>query len=66
MSDLDLAAPLPYQLAVLAARVSRGFADSHRAEFGLPIPQWRALVHLAHADAVSVREIYARVDMDKS
>ncbi len=66
MTDFDPAAFLPYQLAVVAARVSRGFADRYRAEFGLTIPEWRVLAHLAHADAVSVREIHARVDMDKS
>ncbi|MBP9184010.1 MAG: winged helix-turn-helix transcriptional regulator [Fuscovulum sp.] len=66
MHDFDLSAFLPYQLAVAAARVSKGFADRYRAEFGLSIPEWRVLAHLAGADAVSVREIHARVDMDKS
>ncbi len=66
MPQFDLAAFLPYQLAVAAARVSRGFADRYRAEFGLSIPEWRVLAHLAHSDSVSVREIHARVDMDKS
>ena len=62
----DLSAFLPYQLAVASARVSRGFADRYHAEFGLSIPEWRVLAHLAQSDAVSVREIHARVDMDKS
>jgi len=62
----DLAAFLPYQLAVAASRVSRGFADRYRQEFGLSIPEWRVLAHLAQSGAVSVREIHARVDMDKS
>lgn len=66
MHDFDLSAFLPYQLAVAAARVSKGFADRYRAEFGLSIPEWRVLAHLAGDDAVSVREIHARVDMDKS
>ena len=66
MHDFDLSAFLPYQLAVAAARVSKGFADRYRAEFGLSIPEWRVLAHLAQSDAVSVREIHARVDMDKS
>ena len=66
MPDFDLSAFLPYQLAVAAARVSKDFAVRYRAEFGLSIPEWRVMAHLAGGDAVSVREIHARVDMDKS
>ncbi|WP_102225980.1 MarR family winged helix-turn-helix transcriptional regulator [Acidimangrovimonas sediminis] len=66
MTDFDLNDFLPYQLAAAAARVSRAFAERYRAEFGISIPEWRVLVHLNHAGAVSVREIHARVDMDKS
>lgn len=66
MSTFDLSAFLPYQLAVVSSRVSRDFADLYRAEFGLSIPEWRVLAHLAQSGAVSVREIHARVDMDKS
>ena len=62
----DLSAFLPYQLATAAARVSRGFAERYRVQFGLSIPEWRVLAHLAQSGAVSVREIHARVDMDKS
>jgi DNA-binding MarR family transcriptional regulator len=64
--SFDLSAFLPYQLAVASARISKGFAERYRAEFGLTIPEWRVLAHLAQSDAVSVREIHARVDMDKS
>ena len=66
MHRFQLSAFLPYQLAVAAGRVSRAFSDRYRAEFGLSIPEWRVLAHLAGGDAVSVREIHARVDMDKS
>lgn len=62
----DLSAFLPYQLATAAARISRGFAARYRTDFGLSIPEWRVLAHLAQSGAVSVREIQARVDMDKS
>lgn len=64
--SFDLADFLPYQLAVASSRISREFAEKYRAEFGLTIPEWRVLAHLAQSDAVSVREIHARVDMDKS
>lgn len=64
--SFDLTDFLPYQLAVASSRISRAFAERYRAEFGLSIPEWRVLAHLAQSDAVSVREIHARVDMDKS
>lgn len=64
--SFDLSDFLPYQLAVATSRISRAFAERYRAEFGLSIPEWRVLAHLAQSDAVSVREIHARVDMDKS
>ncbi len=58
---------LPYQLAVLAARVSREFSTLYKAEFGITIPEWRVVAHLSQADGpLSVREIHERVDMDKS
>ncbi len=64
--SFDLSAFLPYQLAVVASRASKAFAALYRRETGLSIPEWRVLAHLAQSDAVSVREIYARVDMDKT
>jgi DNA-binding MarR family transcriptional regulator len=65
MEDFDLTRFLPYRLAVAAARVSRGLAR-HYADFGLTIPEWRVLAHLAGGGALSVKDITARVDMDKS
>jgi DNA-binding MarR family transcriptional regulator len=64
--SFDLSAFLPYQLAVVSSRISRAFAERYKREFGLSIPEWRVLAHLAQSDAVSVREIHERVDMDKS
>ncbi len=64
MSDFDLNAFLPYQLAVAAAHVSRGFAELYRAEFGLSIPEWRVLAHLAQSGTVSVREIQAAARLE--
>lgn len=62
----DLSAFLPYQMAVTAGRLSRDFSELYRREFGLSIPEWRVMAHLAQSEAVSVREIHLRVDMDKS
>ncbi len=62
---LDLDGFLPYQLNVLAARLSRGLADIYQRRFGITIPEWRVMAHLARATAISVKDIHARVDMDK-
>jgi len=64
--SFDLSSFLPYQLAVASSRISREFSERYKREFGLSIPEWRVLAHLAQSDAVSVREIHERVDMDKS
>lgn len=57
---------LPYQLVVLAGRVSRDFSTIYREKFGFGVSEWRVLAHLSQAGSVSVREIHAKVDMDKS
>jgi len=64
--DFDLNGFLPYQLSVLAGRVSLGFSDLYKQKFGITIPEWRVVAHLSQAGSVSVREIHQRVDMDKS
>ena len=66
MTDFDLTEFLPYQLAAAAERVSRDFADLYRREFGISIPEWRVLAHLNQSGEVSVRDIEARVGMEKS
>jgi DNA-binding MarR family transcriptional regulator len=62
----DLDGFLPYRLSVAAARVSRRFARLYEAESGISMPEWRVLAHLSRAGSVSIRDIHARVDMDKS
>ncbi|MBT0781741.1 MarR family winged helix-turn-helix transcriptional regulator [Paracoccus sp. pheM1] len=57
---------LPYRLSVAAAQVSRRFAALYEVEAGLTIPEWRVLAHLDHSGAVSIRDIHARVNLDKS
>lgn len=57
---------LPYRLSVAATRISRRFAALYEAEAGLSIPEWRVMAHLNHSGAVSVRDIHARVHLDKS
>lgn len=57
---------LPYRLCRAANHVSREFAERYRTEFGISLGEWRVLAHLSQTGAVSVREIHACVDMDKS
>lgn len=66
MTDFSLDDFLPYQLAVLSSHISRAFSEIYSENFGLTVPEWRVIVHLHNAGPVSVREIQARVDMDKS
>jgi DNA-binding MarR family transcriptional regulator len=65
LPDFDLYGFTPYRLAVAAQRTSEQLARIYRARFGISIPEWRVLVHLAHAGQVSVRDIEARVAMEK-
>ncbi len=67
MTDFHLDDFMPYQLAVLSSKISREFAELYTDRFGLSVPEWRLVAHLSQTrDPVSVREIFERVDMDKS
>ncbi len=57
---------LPYRVAVLAGRLSREYSRIYQEKFGLSRAEWRVIAHLSQDASVSVREIHARVDMDKS
>ena len=65
VTSFDLEAFLPYQLAVLSARASAGFARHYRQAYGITVAEWRVVAHLSQEEAVSVREICRRIDMDK-
>ncbi|SPH18827.1 putative HTH-type transcriptional regulator YusO [Defluviimonas aquaemixtae] len=56
----------PYRVAVAAQKLSEELAKHYRQEFGISIPEWRVLAHLAHSGDVSVRDIEVRVAMEKS
>lgn len=64
--DFDLMRFTPYRLAVVAQKLSEELARQYRKQFGISIPEWRVLVHLLHKGDVSVRDIEARVAMEKS
>ena len=65
LPEFDLYGFTPYRLAVAAKRTSEELARQYRDRFGISIPEWRVLVHLAHSGKVSVRDIEARVAMEK-
>jgi DNA-binding MarR family transcriptional regulator len=57
---------LPYLVSVLANRMSTQLAKVYEERFGISIPEWRVIANLAQNKNVSVREIQARVHMDKA
>lgn len=65
-SDFILDDFLPYRVNVLAGRLSRAYAKIYQERFGISRAEWRVVAHLSQETAVSVREIHARADMDKS
>lgn len=64
--ELDLHHFLPYQVSVLAARLSAALSRVYAERFGISIPEWRVIAHLSQHRKVSVREVQGRVGMDKS
>ncbi len=66
LPEFDLAGFTPYRLAVAAQRLSEQLAREYSRRFGISTPEWRVLVHLTQADNVSVRDLEARVAMEKS
>lgn len=57
---------LPYRLAVVAREISNSLARRYAAEFGISIPEWRVLAHLAEVEKCSSGDICARTAMDKA
>ncbi|MBQ77557.1 MAG: MarR family transcriptional regulator [Cellvibrionales bacterium] len=66
LPPFDLAGFSPYRLTVAAQKLSDVFARQYRDQFGISNPEWRVLVHLSQSDGTSVRDIEARVAMEKS
>jgi len=66
LPDFDLMGYTPYRLAVAAQTLSEELAKQYKERFGISIPEWRVIVHVAHSGGASVRDIEARVGMEKS
>jgi len=66
LPNFDLDGFLPYRLTVAAEMLSAEFAAHYRAEYGISVAEWRVMVHLVHSVEVSVRDLEARVSLEKS
>lgn len=62
---LELQAFLPYRLAVLAQRSSRGLAERYERRFGISIPEWRCLAVLDRRGGLSAGELAEHTSLDK-
>jgi DNA-binding MarR family transcriptional regulator len=65
-AGFDLETFLPYRLSVTTNRVSRAFAAHYEQEFGISIPEWRAIAVLGAFAPLSSNEICERTAMDKA
>jgi DNA-binding MarR family transcriptional regulator len=57
---------IPYRMAVVAREMSAALAQKYAHAFGISIPEWRVMAHLAEVTACSSGEICARTAMDKA
>ena len=55
----------PYRLAVAAHIVSRALSSIYTKEFGLSIPEWRALANLGRFGPLNAGELAERSSMEK-
>ena len=65
-SKLELVEFFPYQLSVVANRVSQSIARIFKEKFDLQIPEWRILVTLYSVDEMSFAEVTEKTSMDKT
>lgn len=67
MRQFILANFLPYQLSILASRISRDFSKEYISRFSLNNAEWRIIAHLSQeTEPISIREIYQKVGLEKS
>ena len=58
---------LPYQLSILANRISKDFSKEYISRFSLNNAEWRIIAHLSQeSKPISIREIYQKVGLEKS
>jgi DNA-binding MarR family transcriptional regulator len=64
--NFNIADFTPFRMAVAAGKFSEQVAKIYRNRFDISIPEWRVLAHITQEGAASVRDIEARVTMEKS
>ncbi len=64
-SRIALESFLPYQLSVIASRVSRGLARLYAVRFDLTVPEWRIMTVLGRFPGISANEVCELTAMDK-
>jgi len=64
--SIELIDFFPYQLSVVANRVSQSIATIFKDKFDLQIPEWRILVTLYSVDEMSFTEVTDKTSMDKT
>ncbi|MGB0986416.1 MAG: MarR family winged helix-turn-helix transcriptional regulator [Pseudoalteromonas spongiae] len=57
---------LPYRLARLSNALSNSFAKVYADKYGLTVPQWRVIAHLAQQSNLTAKDICDRAELDKS
>lgn len=62
---LELDAFLPFRMAVLSRRMSRGLAERYEQRFGISIAEWRCLAVLARRGPLGAGEVAERTWLDK-
>jgi DNA-binding MarR family transcriptional regulator len=62
----DLEHYLPYRLTVISGRLSAGLAKQYKTRFGISIAEWRVLLNVGYTEDLSIRDIEARVNLEKS
>lgn len=65
-NSLDLDTFLPFELAVIANRVSYMVGNIFDEKYGLQIPDWRILVTLERDGSLAPNEIVEKTSMDKA
>ncbi|MQM36090.1 hypothetical protein KBTX_00071 [wastewater metagenome] len=63
--ELEIERFIPYRMAVLADWMSRSLAGTYQSRFGISIPEWRVLAHLAREQPLSAGVLSERTNMDK-
>lgn len=56
---------LPFQLAITADAVSDAIIEDYRARFDLRLPEWRVMIVLGDAGALTQRDLVRATLMDK-